>query len=87
LRKDACDNIGRMWPDTEPQLAEARRLALSMMECREPLRDILTHLASTAEALGGRQTVASILVIDEEGLLRMAPRRTCRPTTSMRSIA
>jgi GAF domain-containing protein len=57
-------------PESEPQLVEARRLALSMIECREPLRDILTHLASSAEALAGGQTVASILVIDDEGLLR-----------------
>ena len=35
-----------------------------------PLRAILSHLATTAEALSGSTTVASILLLDGEGLLR-----------------
>lgn len=44
--------------------------ARQLLEKTAPLREILTHLATTAERLAGRGSVASILVIDEEGLLR-----------------
>lgn len=35
-----------------------------------PQREILTHLALAGEALAGPETVVSILVLDDEGLLR-----------------
>jgi len=44
--------------------------ALRMVEERAALRDILWHLASTVEEVSQGRTLASILLIDEEGLLR-----------------
>ncbi|HEY0885102.1 MAG TPA: GAF domain-containing protein [Ramlibacter sp.] len=41
-----------------------------MIEDGAPLRAILAHLATTSEALSGSTTVASILILDGEGLLR-----------------
>jgi GAF domain-containing protein len=35
-----------------------------------PLRVVLTHVAATVEALGDNRVVASILLLDREGLLR-----------------
>lgn len=51
-------------------IVEARERALRMIDDEEPLREILAHLASTAELLSHGTTVVSILVIDQEGLLR-----------------
>lgn len=48
----------------------ARERVARMIEDGAPLRAILAHLATTAEALSGSTTVASILVLDREGLLR-----------------
>jgi GAF domain-containing protein len=45
------------------------RAALLMRE-RAPLRRVLAHLASSAEELCERSIVASILLLDSEGLLR-----------------
>jgi GAF domain-containing protein len=47
-------------------LARAR----SLIDARAPLRSVLAHLASSAEELSDRRIVASILLIDGEGLLR-----------------
>ena len=44
--------------------------ALLLIQERAPLRKVLAHLASSAEELCERQIVASILVLDAEGLLR-----------------
>ena len=41
-----------------------------MIDEAAPLRAILSHLATTAEALSHGHTVASILLLDKEGLLR-----------------
>jgi GAF domain-containing protein len=41
-----------------------------MIDEAAPLRAILTHLATTAETLSHGRTVASILLLDKEGLLR-----------------
>ena len=51
------------------QLAEAVQRAHRLLAEREPLRTVLAHLTSTVEALSPG-TVASILVLDGEGLLR-----------------
>jgi hypothetical protein len=41
-----------------------------MMEAGMPRREILSHLAAAGEALSGPETTVSILVLDEDGLLR-----------------
>ena len=41
-----------------------------MLEQDAPHREILAHVAAAAEEVGGPGTVASILVIDQDGLLR-----------------
>lgn len=51
-------------------LHKACERALQMIEERAPLRHVLTHLASSAEELCDRKIVASILLLDDEGLLR-----------------
>jgi GAF domain-containing protein len=51
-------------------LQAAQDKALQMTEQAAPLRDILSHLTSTAEALGPGRTVCSILLLDRDGLLR-----------------
>jgi GAF domain-containing protein len=48
----------------------AYEVALKMTSEGKQLSDILTHLARSADALSGDETVSSILVLDEEGLLR-----------------
>lgn len=53
-----------------PLLHAAHERVLRMVHKREPLRAILSHLATTAEALSDSCTVASILVLDKDGLLR-----------------
>jgi len=49
---------------------KARERALVLIQERAPLRRVLAHLASSAEELCERRIVASILVLDAEGLLR-----------------
>lgn len=51
-------------------LDAARERVARMIGEGAPLRAMLGHLATTAEALSGSTTVASILVLDGEGLLR-----------------
>lgn len=51
-------------------IREAHDRALRMVEEDTALRDILGHLASTVEKVSQGRTVASILLLDEEGLLR-----------------
>ena len=51
-------------------LEAARERGLRMIADRAPLRSVLAHLASTVESLAQGQVVASILLLDREGLLR-----------------
>lgn len=44
--------------------------AVRMIDEGTPLRDILAHLASSAELASGPGVVASILILDDDGLLR-----------------
>jgi GAF domain-containing protein len=56
--------------DGRELLQQARERVLRMLDACAPLRDILLHLATTAESLSDGRTVASILVLDKDGLLR-----------------
>jgi GAF domain-containing protein len=61
--------IDRFMPT--PDLAEqTRQRALRMLRDGAPRREILTCLVTAAESLAGSGSVASILVIDKDGLLR-----------------
>jgi GAF domain-containing protein len=51
-------------------LQAAHRHALRMIDERAPLADVLLHLASAVEEFSKGATIASILLLDEEGLLR-----------------
>lgn len=51
-------------------LQSAQQRNFDMIAGGEPLRGLLSHLATTAEALADSATVASILVLDGDGLLR-----------------
>ncbi|MEJ6021708.1 GAF domain-containing protein [Ramlibacter sp. PS4R-6] len=51
-------------------LSAARTRALRMIEEQVPLQRVLAYLASSAEELCHRNIVASILLLDREGLLR-----------------
>lgn len=51
-------------------LDRTRERTLLMRQEGRPLREILTHVAAAAEAVAGPGCVASILVLDEAGLLR-----------------
>lgn len=48
----------------------ARERAAALIQEHAPLRRVLAHLASSAEELCDRSIVASILLLDSEGLLR-----------------
>ncbi|MES3000372.1 MAG: GAF domain-containing protein [Pseudomonadota bacterium] len=49
---------------------KARQRALRMIDDGAPLRDILAFLTTTVEVSSNHETVASILLIDRDGLLR-----------------
>ena len=51
-------------------LHAAQARALRMIEEGAPLRDILSRLATTVETLSEGRSVASVLLLDREGLLR-----------------
>src|SRR5687768_16998653 len=56
---------------TDPTLIEnACERALRMVADGAPRREVLTHLATAAEVAAGGGAVSSILVLDEEGVLR-----------------
>lgn len=58
-------------PEPSDNLAgHAEQRVREMLQARVPRHEILAHLASTGEAVGGRGCVVSILVLDQEGLLR-----------------
>ena len=48
----------------------ASEYAEQMLKAGSPAREILTRLASAAKSLAGSDTATSILVIDQDGLLR-----------------
>lgn len=54
---------------TDP-VVRAADTARAMIEQRAPLREILTRLVSAGESLAGPGAVVSILLLDENGLLR-----------------
>jgi GAF domain-containing protein len=56
--------------DAKTTVEQAYERALRMMGDGAPLREILTHLARAAEVASDTPTVASILLLDREGLLR-----------------
>jgi len=60
---------GLAGPDADAVHAAHDR-ALRMVEEDASLRDILWHLANTVEEVSQGRTVASILLLDDEGLLR-----------------
>jgi GAF domain-containing protein len=58
-------------PDPQRQIArQACQRALDLLNRGAPTREVLTTLAAAAEHLAGPGAVASILVLDKEGLLR-----------------
>jgi len=44
--------------------------AMTMVRMGAPRREVLTHIVAAAEVIAGPGSVSSILVLDEEGLLR-----------------
>lgn len=56
--------------EVNPLVEQAYERALRMQAEGAPVREVLTFLASCAERLAGGGIVASILVLDPEGLLR-----------------
>ena len=56
--------------ETRVVLQAAQDRALRMIEAGAALRDSLSVLTSAVEALSNGRTVASILILDKEGLLR-----------------
>lgn len=55
---------------SENLLEGARQRALALIAEGAPLRDILSVLTTAAETLADNRTVASIMVLDRDGLLR-----------------
>lgn len=55
---------------SETLLELARQQALTLIAEAAPLRDILSVLTTAAEAASDNRTVASIMVLDRDGLLR-----------------
>jgi GAF domain-containing protein len=53
-----------------PRVQQTCDRALRMMSQGAPRREILTQLVASAEHVSGGRSVASILVVDREGLLR-----------------
>jgi len=59
----------RMRVSSQHTVAQALRTAQRLLRERQPMRSVLAHLAGTVEAVTPG-SVASILVVDGEGLLR-----------------
>ena len=55
--------------DVDPVIAACER-AQSMMAADAPLHEILTCLVTAAETISGPRAAASVLVLDQDGLLR-----------------
>lgn len=63
----------RRVPTPEEKLAILHAVqaeAFRLLEANAPLADILAHLARAAEAVADSRVVASILLLDQDGLLR-----------------
>ena len=56
--------------DPQAMVEAAREHATTLVARGATCAEVLTHLATTAEAISGPGTVVSILVLDEDGLLR-----------------
>lgn len=67
---DPADPLPDLSAEERALVLGARDRVLAMLQRREPLRDTLAHITTVVEALGRGKTVASILVLDREGLLR-----------------
>jgi GAF domain-containing protein len=57
-------------PPADEPVGRACQCALEMLQAGSPRREILTRLVAAAELVAGRGAVSSILVIDQDGLLR-----------------
>jgi GAF domain-containing protein len=57
-------------PPADEPVGQAYRCALEMLQAGAPRREILTRLVAAAELLAGGGAVSSILVLDQDGLLR-----------------
>ena len=57
-------------PEEQKLVGAVRTRALRLVDERAPLRDVLAQLTSAIETLARGRTVASILVLDRDGLLR-----------------
>jgi GAF domain-containing protein len=66
----ARDKVASPGSEGEGLAREAHARALRMIEEGAPRREILTRLAAAAEMAAGAGAVASILVLDTQGLLR-----------------
>jgi GAF domain-containing protein len=54
----------------DPDVVKACDRAQRMMDAGAPCREVLTCLVTAAETVAGARAVASILVLDQDGLLR-----------------
>lgn len=61
-----------MTTPTDDRVAAAAARARQLLATGAPMREVLVALTSAVEAVGGGRTVASILLIDRDGLLRNA---------------
>jgi GAF domain-containing protein len=57
-------------PEERKVVEVARQHAQRLMQQGAPLRDVLAQLTTAVETIGKGRTVASILVLDRDGLLR-----------------
>lgn len=57
-------------PEERKLVLAARDRALDRLHAGAPLREVLAQLTAAVEALGKNRVVASILVLDRDGLLR-----------------
>ena len=65
------DDRSPSFDDSQPSLVQAACVrARQMLQHGTSRREILTHLATAAEMVAGTGTAASILVLDDHGLLR-----------------
>jgi GAF domain-containing protein len=68
--KYSPSELTELSPEESRYLLASAGRADRMAEEGAPLREVLTQLASTVETLGRGRTVASIMLLDREGLLR-----------------
>ena len=57
-------------PEEQKLVAAVRNRALRLVQEGAPLRDVLAQLTTAVETLAKGRTVASILILDRDGLLR-----------------